>query len=65
MAKTKKEVKEKEHVITTKHKLDNSVEVQIKKSPGKTKFGKVVAWLIIAGTILVPLAGLIYLLIQL
>ena len=57
--------KEREHVITTKHKLDNSIEVQVKKSPGKTLTGKIVAWLIIAGTVLVPLAGLIYLLFQL
>ncbi len=55
---------EKEHLIKTKIKKDNSIEVSVTKSPGKTLAGKIVAWLIIAGTILVPLAGLIYLLVQ-
>lgn len=62
MAKKNKKVK-KEHMIKTKVKADNSIEVEIKKNPGKTLSGKIVAWLIIAGTILVPVAGLVYLLV--
>lgn len=63
MSKNNKKV-EKEHLIKTKVKADNSIEVEIKKNPGKTTTGKIVAWLIIAGTVLVPLAGLIYILIE-
>lgn len=63
MSKNNKKVK-KEHLIKTKVKADNSIEVEIKKNPGKTTTGKIVAWLIIAGTVLVPLAGLIYILIE-
>ena len=55
---------EKKSMIQTKVKKDHSIEVSVTKSPGKTLGGKVVAWLIIAGTILVPVAGLIYLLIS-
>lgn len=62
MAKKNKKVK-KEHMIKTKVKADNSIEVEIKKNPGKTLSGKIVAWFIIAGTVLVPVAGLVYLLV--
>lgn len=62
MAKKNKKV-EKERMIKTKVKADNSIEVEIKKDPGKTLTGKIVAWLIIAGTVLVPVAGLVYLLV--
>ena len=61
----KKQVKnEKKPLIKTKHKLDNSIEIQVTKSPAKTLSGKIFAWLIIAGTVLVPVAGLLYLLFQ-
>jgi len=50
-------------MIQTKVKKDHSIEVAITKNPGKTLTGRIVAWLIIAGTVLVPLAGLIYLLV--
>ena len=63
MAKNKKT--EPKPMIQTKVKKDHSVEVAVTKSPGKTLGGKIVAWLIIAGTVLVPLAGLIYLFFQL
>lgn len=62
MAKKNKKV-EKERMIKTKVKADNSIEVEIKKDPGKTLTGKIVAWIIIAGTVLVPVAGLVYLLV--
>lgn len=54
---------EKKPIITTKVKSDNSVEVQVSKNPGKTIFGKVVAWIIIVGTIVVPIVGLIFLMV--
>ena len=54
----------KKPLISTKHKVDNSIEVQVNKNPGKTLFGKIIALFIIAGTLLVPLAGLIYLFFQ-
>lgn len=63
MSKNNKKV-EKEHLIKTKVKADNSIEVEIKKNPGKTTIGKIVAWLIIVGTLLGPLALLIYTLID-
>lgn len=63
MAKNKKT--EQKPMIQTKVKKDHSVEVAVTKSPGKTLGGRIVAWLIIAGTVLVPLAGLIYLFFQL
>lgn len=61
MAKTKKV--EKQKMIKTKQKLDNSIEVEITKSPGKSTLGKIISWAICVGTICVPLAGLIYLLV--
>ena len=59
MANKKNKKVQKEPVIKTKVKADNSIEVEVKKNPGKTLTGKIVAWLIIAGTVLVPLVGLI------
>lgn len=55
---------DKKPLIVTKHKMDNSVEVQLTKSPSKTAFGKIVAWLICILTLCVPLAGLIYLIVE-
>lgn len=61
MAKKNNKKVDKKPIITTKVKSDNSVEVQVTKNPGKTVFGKVVAWIIIVGTIIVPIVGLIFL----
>ncbi len=61
MANKKVNKKEKTPLIKTKQKLDNSIEVEITKSPAKTKTGRVVVWLIVIGTVVVPIAGLIYL----
>ncbi len=60
MANKKNKKVQKDPVIKTKVKADNSIEVEVKKNPGKTLTGKIVAWLIIAGTVLVPLVGLIF-----
>lgn len=54
----------KEPFIKTRKKLDNSIEVEMKKSPAETKLGKFIVALIIAGTVLLPLVGLIYVIIQ-
>ena len=64
MANKKQVKKENKPLIKTKHKLDNSIEIQVTKSPAKTLSGKIFAWLVIAGTVLVPVAGLLYLLFQ-
>lgn len=48
--------------IKTKKKLDNSVEVVLQKSPAKTTIGKVLLYLVVVGTILLPVAVLIYVL---
>ena len=60
MAKTKKE---KKPLLQTKHKVDNSIEVQVNKNPGKTLMGRIVAWAIIVGTVCVPLATLIWIIV--
>lgn len=60
----KKQKNDKKPIIQTKQKLDNSVEIQVNKAPGKTLFGKIIGWAIVAGTLLVPLAGLIFLMFQ-
>ena len=63
MSTNKNKKSEKKPMIQTKVKKDNSIEVSVTKNPGKTLGGKIVAWFIIAGTVLVPLACLIYLLV--
>ncbi|MFA6627839.1 MAG: hypothetical protein WCT17_04850 [Bacilli bacterium] len=60
----KKVKKEKKPFIKTRTRIDNSIEVEFQKSPAKTFVGKILIWLIIAGTILVPLASLIYIMIE-
>ena len=56
---------EKQPTIKTKHKLDNSIEVTVTKAPNKTLSGKILVWVIAALTLLLPVAGLIYMLITL
>lgn len=58
-----KNKKDKKPLLTTKHKVDNSIEVQVNKNPGKTLMGKITAWLIIIGTICVPVALLVYIIV--
>lgn len=55
----------KEKVITTRKRIDNSIEVEVKTSPAKTKSGKLLIVLIIIGMVVIPIAGLILLLTQL
>mgnify|MGYP006991726316 CR=1 FL=1 len=50
--------------IEKRTKANNNVEYIVHGSPSKTIWGKVVVALIVAGTVLLPLAGLIYALIQ-
>ena len=58
-----KNKKDKKPLLTTKHKVDNSIEVQVNKNPGKTLIGRITAWLIIIGTICVPMALLVYIIV--
>lgn len=54
-----KNVRKKDPVIVTKTRIDNSVEVEIRKSPSKTLTGKIIIALIVFGMVLLPLVGLI------
>ncbi len=69
MANKKKKEKnlknEKKPFIKTKQKMDNSVEVELTKSPAKTVGGRILVWVLAIGTIVIPLIGLIALLLQL
>ena len=56
--------KNKEAFIKTRKRMDNSVEIELQKSPAKTKLGKVFVYLIVAGTILLPVVALIWVLID-
>ena len=55
----KKSQKDNKKFIKTKKKLDDSVEIEIQKNPSKTLGGKIFIALIVAGTILLPLAVVI------
>lgn len=55
---------EKKAFITTKERPNNTVEVEIQKSPAKTIGGKIFLVLILAGTVLLPVAIMIYTLVQ-
>ena len=56
----KQEQKDNKKFIKTKKKLDDSVEIEIQKNPSKTIGGKIFIALIVIGTILLPLAVLIF-----
>lgn len=55
----KKSQKDNKKFIKTKKKLDDSVEIEIQKNPSKTLGGKIFIALIVAGTIILPLAVVI------
>lgn len=63
MNKTKTNDKPKK-LVKTKVRHDSSIEVDFQKNPKDTVIGKILLYLIVAGTILVPIAGLIFALIQ-
>ena len=60
----KQEKKDNKKFIKTKKKLDDSVEIEIQKNPSKTIGGKIFIALIVIGTILLPLAVLIFYMIK-
>ena len=64
MAKNIKENKQKENYLEKRTKANGDKEYVVHGSPSKTLWGKIVVALIVAGTVLLPLAGLIYALIQ-
>ena len=64
MAKNINENKQKENYVEKRTKANGDKEYVVHGSPSKTIWGKIVVALIVAGTVLLPLAGLIYALIQ-
>ena len=60
----KKQEKDNKKFIKTKKKLDDSVEIEIQKNPSKTLGGKIFIALIVIGTILLPLAVVIFYIIR-
>ena len=64
MAKNIKENKQKENYLEKRTKANGDKEYVVRGSPSKTLWGKIVVALIVAGTVLLPLAGLIYALIN-
>lgn len=64
MAKNINENKQKENYLEKRTKANGDKEYVVHGSPSKTIWGKIVVALIVAGTVLLPLAGLIYALIQ-
>lgn len=58
----KKNKKDDKPFIKTRKRIDNSIEIELQKSPAKTIPGKILIYLVVGGMALVPLAGLIYLL---
>ena len=59
MKDNKKTQKEKDPIIVTKTRADNSIEVEIKKSPSKTVSGKITIVIIVLAMAILPLIGLI------
>ena len=57
-------VKQKANYVEKRTKPNGNNEYIVHGSPSKTIWGKVIVGLIVAGTVLLPLAGLIYALIQ-
>ena len=55
----KKDQNDKKKFIKTKKKLDDSVEIEIQKNPSKTLGGRIFIVLIVAGTIVLPIAVVI------
>lgn len=62
--KVKKTKKDKKPFVKTRVKRDNSIEVEIQKSPAKTLLGKIFLILVVIGTVVAPVVALIYLMIQ-
>lgn len=56
--------KKKEPVITTRKRVDNSIEVEVKKNPAKTKLGKILILLILIGMAGLSIISLIYILLE-
>lgn len=54
--------KDKKPAIKTRKRMDNSVEVIVQKSPAKTTLGKILLYLVVAGTVLLPIAILFWVL---
>ncbi|MBQ7276014.1 MAG: hypothetical protein IJS58_02075 [Bacilli bacterium] len=64
MAKQENNKKEKKPVITTKKKMDNSIEVQVNRPPSKTVSGRILVWIICICTFLGVVLGLVAIILQ-
>ena len=62
--KVNKQKDNKQKAIDVVKKHDDTVEVVIRKNPDKTPLGKVVAWVIIIGFVVLPIITLIVTMIQ-
>lgn len=56
--------KQKENYVERRKKANGTEEYIVHGSPSKTIWGKVVVALIVAGTVLLPVAGLIFAMVQ-
>lgn len=64
MKNQKKNKKKKTPVFKTKVKRDNTVEVEIQKTPDKTLTGRIIIYIIVFGMTVLMLVSLIILIIQ-
>lgn len=60
----KKKKTEKKPFIKTRTRMDNSIEVELQKSPAKTVMGKLLLFFVVIGTVVLPVAVLIYVMIE-
>ena len=60
----KKNKQKKDPIIVTKTRVDNSIEVEIRKSPQKTVSGKILIIVILAAMVVLPVVGLIIVLVS-
>lgn len=59
-----KNKKDNKPFVKTRKRMDNSIEVELQKSPAKTLPGKILLYMVVIGMGLAPIVGLIYLLIE-
>jgi hypothetical protein len=60
----KKNKQKRDPAIVTKTRIDNSIEVEIRKSPQKTLSGKILIIVILAAMVVLPVVGLIIVLVS-
>ena len=60
----KEKTKQTKKLVRTKVRADKSIEVEFQKHPKDTIIGKILLYLIIIGTVILPVALLIYVIIE-